>query len=75
MQVRAEHGEEITESALRDMVYTEACVKEALRIRCDLRSAISDQRGRLMHCAWKHGVHRGTPETGMHERCTAGKCG
>ena len=35
MQVQAEHGEEITETALREMVYTEACVKEALRIRCD----------------------------------------
>ena len=35
MQVQAEHGEEITEVALREMVYTEACVKEALRIRCE----------------------------------------
>ena len=35
LQVQAEHGEEITETALREMVYTEACVKEALRIRCD----------------------------------------
>ncbi|KAK9843391.1 hypothetical protein WJX81_000043 [Elliptochloris bilobata] len=31
-KVQAEHGEGITEATLREMPYTEACVKEALRI-------------------------------------------
>ncbi len=32
-QVKAKHGPEITEAALLDMTYADACVKEALRIR------------------------------------------
>ena len=52
MQVQAEHGEEITETALREMVYTEACVKEALRIRCD------QQAGRRVQDVWESADQR-----------------
>lgn len=62
MQVQAEHGEEITETALREMVYTEACVKEALRIRCDQPAGRRVQdvlRGMaVQRRAWKTGTTR-----------------
>lgn len=32
MQVVAKHGKELTESALKEMPYTDACIRELLRI-------------------------------------------